>query len=57
MKHRDPMDALSLLSDVLFEETDAPIPSFRRKASDMPLQKVAESTDIVESAPTWQPAQ
>jgi hypothetical protein len=57
MKNRQGMDAFSLLSDVLFESTGGPIPSFGPKGPQVTPEKDAASTDIVKSKPSWQPAQ
>jgi hypothetical protein len=57
MKNRQGMDALSLLSDVLFDSTDAPIPSFAARGPQALPEKADDATDIVESEPSWQPAQ
>jgi hypothetical protein len=51
------MDALSHLTDVLFETTNGPIPSFVPKGTKVgPSTEETPSTDIVEARPSWQPA-
>lgn len=51
------LDSFKLLTDVLFEPTDGPVPSFPQKTHATPeTEKAAESPDIVERRPSWQPA-
>jgi hypothetical protein len=57
MKNRNGMDAFSLLSDILFEATDGPIPSFVRQGPALSPKKAADSKDIVGADPSLAPAQ
>jgi hypothetical protein len=61
MKNRQGMDAFSLLSDVLFEPSKGPTPSFGPRVTPhvpkVSPEKASDSADIVESGPSWRPAQ
>ncbi len=57
MKNRQGMDAFSLLSDVLFEPSNGPTPSFAPPNSSEPPAKADDTADIVVSRPSWLPAQ
>lgn len=58
MKHRDGLDALSHLSDILFEDLDGPTPSFAtaNRKSAPAAEEESPSLDIVDGSSSWQPA-
>jgi hypothetical protein len=57
MQRRDGLDAISHLTDILFEDLDGPTPSFPATRGPAPAaREESPSLDIVDGSSSWQPA-